>query len=74
MKLTNFVINFIFSIAHMDIVFRDNQFFALKRSRRYGFTEFMAHCGGLLGLFLGFSFMSILEIIYFCTIWLICDI
>jgi acid-sensing ion channel, other len=61
-------------MAHMDIIFRGNQFMALKRSKRYGFTEFVAQCGGLLGLFLGFSFLSMLEIIYFCTIRLICDI
>lgn len=34
----------------------------------YSFTDFFAICGGLLGLFLGVSFLSIVEIIYFVTL------
>jgi hypothetical protein len=34
----------------------------------YGPTDFLANCGGLLGLFLGVSVISIVEIFYFCTI------
>jgi acid-sensing ion channel, other len=58
----------------MDIGFRENQFIALKRSQLFGKTELLAHCGGLLGLFLGFSFISILELIYFCTIRVFCNV
>lgn len=32
-----------------------------------GFTEFLSNTGGLLGLFLGFSVVSLIEIIYFLT-------
>jgi Amiloride-sensitive sodium channel len=62
------------SFSYVDIIFRENQFVPLERTRLYGITEFMASCGGILGLFLGFSFMSVLEIIYFCTIRLVCNI
>jgi Amiloride-sensitive sodium channel len=34
----------------------------------------LANCGGLLGLFLGVSVMSFLEIAYFCTIRLWCNL
>lgn len=34
----------------------------------------MANCGGILGLFTGFSFLSIVEIIYFMTLRVICNI
>jgi acid-sensing ion channel, other len=54
--------------------FKTSQFVALQRSQLYGPTEFLASCGGLLGLFLGFSFMSVVELIYFLTIRLICDL
>jgi Amiloride-sensitive sodium channel len=39
-----------------------------ERTELYGRTEFLANCGGLLGLFLGVSVMSVLEIVYFCSI------
>jgi acid-sensing ion channel, other len=46
---------------------------AMERAQLYGPTELVAHFGGLLGLFLGFSLMSVLELVYFCTIRLIYD-
>jgi Amiloride-sensitive sodium channel len=39
-----------------------------QRSELYGRADFLANCGGLLGLFLGASVISCLEIVYFCTI------
>jgi acid-sensing ion channel, other len=40
----------------------------------YTVTQFLAICGGLLGLFLGVSLLSLIEIIYFATLrlfWII---
>jgi hypothetical protein len=34
---------------------------------------FAASCGGLLGLYLGFSLISVVEIIYFFTVRLFCN-
>jgi hypothetical protein len=34
----------------------------------FGNIDFLANCGGLLGLFMGVSFLSILEIFYSCTV------
>lgn len=33
-----------------------------------GFTEFLSNTGGLLGLFMGFSVISLIEIVYFLTL------
>lgn len=46
----------------------------MKRSELFGFTGFMANCGGLLGLFMGISVLSIIEIIYHFTLRLGCSI
>jgi acid-sensing ion channel, other len=54
--------------------FKEDQLITYKRSELFGQTDFLANCGGLLGLFMGVSFMSILEIIYFCTLRLWCNI
>lgn len=35
---------------------------------RYTISDFLAICGGLLGLFLGISLLSIIDLIYFSTL------
>lgn len=60
--------------ARLSIFFKENQFITSKRSELYGLTDFLANCGGLLGLFMGFSLLSIVEIIYYCTLRLICNL
>ncbi|XP_072397277.1 pickpocket protein 28-like [Diabrotica undecimpunctata] len=39
-----------------------------ERNELYGFTDFVSNFGGLLGLFTGFSILSCIEIIYFCSL------
>ena len=58
----------------LSIIFNDNEFITSIRSELYGQTEFFANCGGLLGLFMGFSFLSLIEIIYYLTIRLACNL
>lgn len=58
----------------MFISFKDNQFFASRRSELYGRADFLANCGGLLGLFMGFSLLSLVEMIYFSTLRLACNL
>lgn len=60
--------------ARLSIFFKENQFITSKRSELYGPTDFLANCGGLLGLFMGVSLLSIVEIIYFCTLRFCCSI
>ncbi|XP_047000159.1 pickpocket protein 28-like [Schistocerca americana] len=54
------------------IYFKNSHFIPSHRSELYGFTTFMANCGGLLGLFLGFSVLSLIEFIYFLTARALC--
>lgn len=45
----------------------------LKRSEFYGEAAFLASCGGFFGLFMGFSILSLVEIIYYSTIRIVCN-
>lgn len=56
------------------ISFKDEQFFASRRAEMYGKTDFIANCGGILGLFMGVSILSIVEIIYFSTLRIGCSL
>jgi Amiloride-sensitive sodium channel len=65
---------FSFAYTQVTIYFKETQFLTSERRELYGSTDFLANCGGLLGLFLGVSVMSFLEIAYFCTIRLFCNL
>lgn len=56
------------------IFFKENEFITLTRSELYGPIDFVASCGGLLGLCIGASFLSIFELLYFCSLRLCCNI
>lgn len=57
-----------YEMTKLYITFKDSEFFAMKRSELYGLTDFIANCGGLLGLFMGVSLLSFVEILYFFTV------
>ncbi|XP_031638214.1 pickpocket protein 28-like [Contarinia nasturtii] len=61
-------------LARLSIFFKEHQFITSKRSELYGLTDFMANCGGLLGLFMGVSMLSIVEVIYYFTLRLGCTL
>lgn len=61
-------------MTRVNIFFKDTQFITSRRSELYGPTDFLANCGGLLGVFLGCSFLSLFEIFYFLTLRLWCNI
>uniref|UniRef100_T1GJ62 Uncharacterized protein n=1 Tax=Megaselia scalaris TaxID=36166 RepID=T1GJ62_MEGSC len=48
--------------------FKENNFVSWKRYEGFGANDFLASVGGVLGLFLGISVMSVIEIVYFFTI------
>jgi Amiloride-sensitive sodium channel len=54
------------------ITVKKDNFFALRRSEIYGSIDLISQFGGLLGLFMGISLLSIVEILHFCTLRLIC--
>jgi hypothetical protein len=47
------------------IFFKDDDFLYSKRSELHSSTDFIANFGGILGLFLGVSILSLVEIVYF---------
>ncbi|VVC92109.1 pickpocket protein 28 isoform X2 [Leptidea sinapis] len=59
-------------MARVMIFFKEAQFITSRRSELYGPTDFLANCGGLLGLFMGFSILSVVEILYFLTLRVWC--
>ncbi|XP_030745228.1 pickpocket protein 28-like isoform X2 [Sitophilus oryzae] len=67
-------------MTRVDIFFKEQQFITSERTgvgasnELYGITDFLANCGGILGLFTGFSFLSIVEIVYFLSLRLICNV
>ncbi|CAG9865181.1 unnamed protein product [Phyllotreta striolata] len=61
-------------LSRVTLFFKEQQFITSERNELYGQTDFLANCGGILGLFTGFSFLSIIEILYFLTLRLMCNI
>ncbi|XP_055300406.1 pickpocket protein 28-like [Sitodiplosis mosellana] len=55
-------------VAILHIYYSQTMFRAQKKEELVGFAEFLANLGGLLGLFLGFSGLSVIEIFYFISI------
>jgi amiloride-sensitive sodium channel len=50
------------------IQFGDTEFIAYRRYERFGGVTLLSNIGGLLGLFLGVSLLSIVELVYFFTL------
>lgn len=62
------IFNFSMRPSVVTIYFRVYEVETLMRSEVYTITNFLAICGGLLGLFLGVSVLSIIEFFYFYTL------
>ncbi|XP_018316313.1 pickpocket protein 28-like [Mycetomoellerius zeteki] len=60
------------NVAVVHLFFVDSQFTKYMKNELFGFIEFLSSTGGLLGLFMGFSFLSFMEILYFSTIRVWC--
>ncbi|XP_043266575.1 pickpocket protein 28-like isoform X2 [Venturia canescens] len=60
------------NMAVVHLFFVDSQFPNYVKSELFGFIEFLSSIGGLLGLFMGFSFLSLAEIVYFVTLRVYC--
>jgi hypothetical protein len=56
------------NLAVVHISFSENAYSGNTKNELIGFTEFLSNTGGLLGLFMGFSVISLMEIIYFLTL------
>ncbi|XP_019890716.2 pickpocket protein 28-like isoform X1 [Musca domestica] len=53
------------NIAVVHFYFRESVIHSELKNVYIGFTEFLSNSGGILGLFMGFSFISVAEIVYF---------
>ncbi|XP_018572877.1 pickpocket protein 28-like [Anoplophora glabripennis] len=61
-------------MSKLSVFFKLEHFWTTERNELYGPTDFLANFGGLLGLFTGFSLLSLVEIIYFLTLRIFCNI
>lgn len=52
----------------LSLSFKKRKFLALKRVEAYSITNRLAACGGLLGLFMGISLLSLIEMIVYCVV------
>jgi hypothetical protein len=52
-------------------LFKSAEFFPLILQQKLTALDFVSYCGGSLGLFLGFSAVSVIELVFFFTIRLI---
>lgn len=56
------------------IFFKEDQFLPSKRSQLYDTIDFLSACGGPLGLFIGSSILSLIEIVYYVLLRVICQV
>lgn len=61
-------------LTRVTIFFKEDQFITSKRSQLYGTIDFLSACGGLLGLFIGSSILSLIEIVYYVLLRIICKV
>ncbi|KAK3911819.1 Pickpocket protein 28 [Frankliniella fusca] len=62
------------SKSQLNVYFNSLQFVTTRRGEMYGHTDFLANFGGLLGLFTGFSVISLVEVAYYISLRLWFDI
>lgn len=63
-----------FQLSNVSIFFKKQEISTLQRTEMYTFENVLAMGGGLMGLFLGISLLSIVEVIYYFTIRLFWNI
>ena len=56
------------------VSFKEHHFISINRTESSTFADFVASVGGLLGLFMGISMLSVIELIYFFTLRLSCKL
>ncbi|XP_055605680.1 pickpocket protein 28-like [Uranotaenia lowii] len=58
----------IYQYVSVAIYFKADQIIPIQRTELYGLLDVIADCGGFLGLCLGVSLLSLVELFYFCAI------
>ncbi|XP_056643637.1 pickpocket protein 28-like [Diorhabda sublineata] len=59
--------------SRLKIYFKDDLFFSYEKNELYGIFDFISNFGGLLGLFTGFSLLTVAEIIYYISVRMWCN-
>ncbi|XP_076270438.1 pickpocket protein 28-like [Rhynchophorus ferrugineus] len=73
--IPNFSSNYILkNFAAVHFYFYNSKFTKEIKRELFTFTEILSNIGGLLSLCLGFSFLSLIELLYFLIIRISCDI
>ncbi|XP_037941120.1 pickpocket protein 28-like [Teleopsis dalmanni] len=54
--------------SRLSVYFKEHQFTAIKRTVIFSITTLIANCGGIFGLFMGISGLSIIELAYFFSV------
>ena len=60
--------------VYLNVKFIESKVPTTVRSELFGLFEFIGNCGGLMGLFMGVSFLSVIELIYYFTLRLACNL
>jgi Amiloride-sensitive sodium channel len=55
-------------LSQIKVIFKNSEFFPTILQEQLTVLDFISYCGGALGLFLGFSAMSAVEMIYYFTV------
>lgn len=58
-------------MSRVSIYFEDSKFESSERYLIFDSLDFLAGCGGVSGLFMGFSILSFIEIFYYVILWVI---
>ncbi|KAH8402368.1 hypothetical protein KR009_011578 [Drosophila setifemur] len=53
------------NIAVINVYFRESVYYGNTKNAYVGLTEFLSNVGGVMGLFMGFSVISLVEILYY---------
>ncbi|XP_017090672.2 pickpocket protein 28 [Drosophila bipectinata] len=53
------------NIAVINVYFRESVYYGNMKNAYVGLTEFLSNVGGVMGLFMGFSVISLAELLYF---------
>jgi hypothetical protein len=64
------VLNFSLGVLHLKFQFDSSEILEEQILVAFGFTDFLTNVGGFLGLYLGCSFISVLEIFHFLLVFL----
>lgn len=67
-KVSFFVNIFSSSFSRIIVSFKNEVYTPFKRVENYNWTDTLANIGGLAGLFLGASLLSIVELVYYSTL------